>query len=333
MINNLAAAWVPSAAIRANTPSYIFQTSFFDLRVYSLMLMLGILCSVLTILFFWIRAKYKIETLLTFVLITIPLSLLGSRLGYIIEALIYENEPFKGSAWYRIWDGGLSIQGGIILAVIGDLIYGYTKRSEIDMRLVANYIIPTILIGQFVGRFGNYANHEVYGKIDWSGNSVLIFGKSFATNMYISDSLSDSLGLEGAYRYPLFLYEALFSLFGYIILVWVINLFGLSKPGTTASLYFVYYGVVRIVMEPMRQEAFGYYSVLSFMFILFGLLAFIYFQFLSLVEYIKVKKGYYYDYVIMHQSAYIDYVNATSFKAFYYKLISHLTKNKKTKTA
>ncbi|QZE12084.1 prolipoprotein diacylglyceryl transferase [Mycoplasma sp. Ms02] len=305
--------WKPEYAFTPGENTPLFTIGSYSAHVYSFMIMFGILASVLTIAFFWMREKYKIETLLTLVIITIPMSFIGARLGYVIEALIYQENPFQNSAWWKVWEGGLSIQGGIIVAFIADMLYVYYKRKEIDMRKAMSFIIPTILIGQVIGRWGNYANHEVYGQIDWTGKSVLIFGKNFASNMFITDSYSKAIlnSDEGAYRVPLFLYESLLNLVGYLIIVWVFNLFGIFKPGSTSGLYFFFYGIVRIVMEPMRQESFGLYTYTAAIFIIFGALLFIYFQFLSRVLYKKEWKKYYYTYTMINQEQYNLWVDKT----------------------
>ncbi|WP_025755179.1 prolipoprotein diacylglyceryl transferase [Mycoplasmopsis cricetuli] len=308
-------SYVPDAAIRVGTPTILFRIGNFDFRVYSFMIMLGIIASILTIVFFWKRENYKIDILLTFVVVIIPISLIGARLGYVVEALIYEDKPFEGTHWYAIWDGGLSIQGGVILGALAGMIYGWKKRDVIDYRKTLSIIIPTILIGQFVGRWGNFANHEVYGKIDWSGKSATSLGKIIADNLYISDSYTDTLGISGAYRYPLFLYEGLANLFGYLIIVWVLNLFGIFKPGTHSALYFIWYGTVRLAMEPLRQEAFSLYSNAALFFILGGAIVFIYFQFLSKVKYIRTWEKYRFVYTYEDELKYQQHVACTSFTA------------------
>ncbi len=174
------------------------------------------------------------------------MAILGARIWNEVDQAI-NNPNYNWRNWYKVWEGGLSIQGGVVLAVIVDLTYVYFKRDKIDIRKTCDIIIPTILIGQVIGRWGNYANHEVYGRIDYSGASSLIFGKAFAENMFLKDENGTG------YRYPLFLYESIINLFAYIILVWVINQMSLLKPGATAPLYFVWYGLVRIAMEPLRD--------------------------------------------------------------------------------
>ncbi|WP_406614159.1 prolipoprotein diacylglyceryl transferase [Mycoplasma corogypsi] len=319
---NAQPAWVPETAIAAGLGTDLFKIGNFEFRVYSFTMMLGFLCSILTIFYFWYRAGYKTETLLTLIIITIPSSIMGARLGFLAERIIADGS--LPARWWAIWEGGLSIQGGVLLALICDLIYGYVKRNEIDVRLAASLIIPTVLIGQVAGRWGNFANHEVYGKIDWSGQSVLIFGKAFASQMYISDATSNAYGLVGAYRYPLFLYEGIANLLGYLIIVWVLNFFGLTKPGTTAGLYLVWYGTVRLAMEPLREESYVFYTVLSAMFVAIGFIAFVYYQFFGAVKYIRFKEKYYYVYKYAQPEAYASHVNVTSITYLYKKLYSKL---------
>ncbi|WBP83991.1 prolipoprotein diacylglyceryl transferase [Mycoplasmopsis edwardii] len=314
-MNNLSGpSYIPDIAFREGTPSILFSIGSFSFYTYSLMIMTGYLASILTIFFFWRREKMNMDVLYGLILITIPMGIIGSRLGFVFEELIYSAEPFKGSAWYALWDGGLSIQGGVFFTIIADLIYAYTKRHIIDVRKAASIIIPTILVGQFIGRFGNYGNHEVYGKIDWTGASVIPLGRSFANNMYISDAYTDQLNLEGAYRYPLFLYEGLANLVGYLLIVWVFNLLWSFRPGATSGLYLVWYGVLRIALEPLRQESYLYYSIIALGFAIAGTIIFIYYQFWAKIKYtttIKHKIFKHYEY--QNEAQYLAYVNRTSF--------------------
>ncbi|UUM19760.1 MULTISPECIES: prolipoprotein diacylglyceryl transferase [unclassified Mycoplasma] len=308
-------------------PGILFNIGSFPVRAYSVLLMIGIIASILTVLFFWLRENYKLDILMTLIIIIVPLSIVGARLGYVFEALIYDPDPFKDSHWYAAWDGGLSIQGGVILGACSGLIYGWYKRDVVDFRKILSFIIPTILIGQFVGRWGNFTNHEVYGKIDWDGSAVKVWGSVIANNMFISDQYSAKLGLNGAYRYPLFLYEALANLFAYLVIVWIFNLFGLFKPGTHAGMYFLWYGLVRYSMEPLRQEAFSLYSNVALVFIFFGAFWIIYFQFISKVEYIVTKEKYRYVYTYKDELKYQKYVAKTSPKAAINWLKTKLTAN------
>ncbi|RIV16529.1 prolipoprotein diacylglyceryl transferase [Mycoplasmopsis gallopavonis] len=313
MSSNLGPLYVPASAIREGEPTILFQIGSWSMNVYSLAIMLGFICSILSIVYFWYREKYSFDILLTLIIITVPSSIIGARLAFIIEQAIYGGTLTR---WWAIWEGGLSIQGGIILTIILDLLYLYSKRKVVDVRKAASLIIPTILIGQVAGRWGNFSNHEVYGKIDWTGASSLIFGKAFASQMYIADNYTNALGLEGAYRYPLFLYEGIANLIGYLLIVWVFNLFWVFKPGVTAGLYLIWYGIVRIAMEPMRQESYQLYSNIALFFVILGSFIAIYYQFFGVVKYIRTKRNYEYQ----NPEFYNAHVDATSFKYFYFKI-------------
>ncbi|MCS4536532.1 prolipoprotein diacylglyceryl transferase [Mycoplasma sp. CSL7475-4] len=298
------------AGIPANSGSVLFTIGSFPIRTYSITMMLGMLAAILTITFFWKREKYKWDILYTLIVIVIPTSIIGARLWDLVEVGLYD-PSFKWADWYKIWEGGLSIQGGVVLSAACGMLYVYHRRHEVDFRKVIDFIIPTILIGQVIGRWGNYANHELYGKVDWDGSSVLIFGKTFAQNMFISDAYSASLNQPGLFRYPLFLYEGLANLAGYLVLVWIINLFGLAKPGSTSGLYFVWYGLVRLALEPLRENAYQIYTVASLVFIAIGTIMFIYFMFFNSVHYAKIKDKYRFKYVYAHPQSYLEHVNKT----------------------
>lgn len=300
----LGPSWTPDAPYEAGTSTILFSIGKYQFHAYSLTMMLGMLAAVLTITIFWAREKYKFEILLIAVIIVIPSSIIGARMWHLVEEKIY-NPNFDFKRWYAIWEGGLSIQGGVIMAFIMGMIYGYTVRDKLDIRKVLSFIVPSVLIGQVIGRWGNFANHEVYGLIDYDGSSSLIFGHSFASNMYIHDSVGTG------YRYPLFLYEGLANLVGYLVLVWIINWFGLLKPGSTSALYFVWYGCVRLALEPLRQETHRMYSIASGVFIAVGAIFFLFFEYLNPVHYIRVWRNGHFKYAYAHEQKYIDWLNSS----------------------
>ncbi|WP_033161383.1 prolipoprotein diacylglyceryl transferase [[Mycoplasma] collis] len=254
--------------------------------IYSVMIFLGILASIASVFIFWKREKIKLEHLYWLVIITVPTSIIGARLGFIFEQVSVGNGASLKNNWWNPRTGGMSIQWGVMLSASCDLAYVLVKRKEIDYRKALSYILPTVLIGQAIGRWGNYTNHEVYGKIDETGSSVLWLGETIIRNMYIRDAVSD-----GALRVPLFFYEFLTSLIGYIILVWIFNVFNWFKPGVTGGFYLIWYGLVRSSMEYLREEAYLFYFVIAILYIIFGLILAIYYQFFGNYRFnFKTKK-------------------------------------------
>ncbi|UUD37131.1 Prolipoprotein diacylglyceryl transferase [Mycoplasmopsis californica] len=269
----------------------LFQIGNYNFHTYSLTMMMGMIAAILTVAYFWKREKYSFEILLTMIILTIPFSFIGARLWFITEKLIYYRDSFDFSRWYAIWDGGLAIQGGVMMAFVVNAIYLSTKTYEVDLIKVFTIIFPSVFIGQVIGRFGNYANHEIYGNIDWTGNSALWMGEGAASNMFLADELSNNLNVSGAFRHPLFIYEAGLTLLGYIVLAWLCNGMNLLKPGSTGALYFVWYGAVRMIMEPYRIHGYGIYQITSALFLVFGMIAFVTFEFiLDLYDRIWIKE-------------------------------------------
>ena len=264
--------------------TYLFGT----FSLYPFAIFMGILAAIFTITYFWKKNSYQWDILLTLIIITIPSSIIGARLLFIIERLMYNwDDPFPGSAWYAIWEGGLSIQGGVFLAAVLDLAYLSFKKEIIDRRNVFGIILPTVLIGQAIGRWGNFANHEVFGKVI-DGDSLNWLGDAIKYNMLIN----------GDFRVPLFFYESLVNLIGYIIIVWVIINLNLTKPGTPGALYLIWYGVTRVAMEPLREESYLFYTIIAVLSIILGLILTVWFEWTGLAIYEKSKVGKYsFEYV------------------------------------
>ncbi|WP_308699294.1 prolipoprotein diacylglyceryl transferase [Mycoplasma sp. 'Moose RK'] len=252
--------------------------------IYALTIVLGMIASIITIYFFWKREGYKSDHFFWLVAITIPVSIIGARFGFILERIVVGDFNSIKNTWWNIRAGGLSIQWGVIFPTIANLIYAYYRRREFDWRKAFSFILPAVLIGQAIGRWGNFTNHEVYGFIDPTGSSVNWLGDYIRKNMFISDQFAPN----GQLRVPLFFYEFLASLFGYIILVWILNLFSWLKPGTTGALYILYYGIVRSSMEYLRQEAYLYYFLIAIFMIIFGIILVIRFQFFT-NYYLKIE--------------------------------------------
>ena len=270
------------------------------LHTYPITMFFGILISFLTVVWFWRRYKYSWEVLQVVVIIIIPSAIVGARLWF----LIAEGDLKQWEEFYKF--SGLSIHGGVMFAILTGLIYLRTKKNVIDIRTIFGIILPTVLIGQSIGRWGNFDNHEVFGQIvsskslDWMGpmkSHMLIFNSNdnlkFGDPNVILGMVRMNVGPPQlhlmAYRAPLFFYESMSSLVGYIVLVWIILNFNLLKPGATGALYLIWYGVVRASMEPIRNPSDimkwgGVFPISLFLAILsavLGLFLLIWFQFLT----------------------------------------------------
>ncbi len=181
------------------------------------------------------KASYfglKNDDFLDLVLICVPAGLLGARVGYILMDL--KSFPtFK--SMISVWNGGLSIYGGLIAAFIAIIVV--CKFKKINVFNVLDLAGSGILIGQIVGRFGNFFNIEVYG---------------VQTNL----PWRMGIGMDGIaeFVHPLFLYEALWNLIGFVLILAFLD--QRKFRGEVFLWYTGWYGLGRAWMEGLRDEQF-----------------------------------------------------------------------------
>lgn len=202
-------------------------------------------------------------------LIAFPAGILGARIAYVIGEW---NTSFaarfaKGEWWsiFAIWEGGLTILGGAIGGiVVGVLWYMHANKGK-SIWWAIDTIVPSILIAQAFGRWGNFFNCEVHGGLVpeeyWRWIPNFIFNNAHFT------SSTHTFAPDGYLYAPLFLIEGMINMLGYFVIA---HLFGkkfvsLTKPGDLAFSYLIWYGFTRVFMEPLRASSFnmgsnGYWS-------------------------------------------------------------------------
>ena len=169
----------------------------------------------------------------------VPAGIIGARLYYVLFNIDEIN-----SFWdiFAIREGGLAIYGGVIAAGITGVIF--CKIKKINAFSVFDLGGLGFLIGQAVGRWGNFFNGEVYG-----GPTSLPWG------MTIYDKQNAILAAENVH--PLFLYESLWNILGFILIYLFVRLYKKRFPGQAALLYVIWYGAGRGFLEGLRNPAFN----------------------------------------------------------------------------
>lgn len=184
------------------------------------------------------------DTILDGVIYCLPLAIIGARIYYVIfEWDYYGSRPIE---IFKIWEGGLAIHGGIIVAAIFIIIYSKTKK--LDMWKIFDIVFPVFMLAQMLGRWGNFYNCEAHGDImpGWLVDLELAI---------FPDALIERTYLEyGSYYHPTFLYEGLLNLLGYFI-VTGIRKFSFFKKGDSLPFYMVWYGIIRFFIEAMRTDS------------------------------------------------------------------------------
>lgn len=172
-----------------------------------------------------------------------PLGILGARLYYILFYLdLYRQEDgsLDFGAMLRIWDGGLAIYGGILMAVL--VLYLFCRARGIPFLAFADLGAQGLLIGQTVGRWGNFVNVEAYG---------------------IETTLPWRMGIYEGSGYvevhPTFLYESLWNLTGFLLLVFVF--FKHRRfDGQIFFGYVAWYGLGRMWIEGLRSDSLYFFA-------------------------------------------------------------------------
>ncbi len=204
--------------------------TIFDKPVYwyGIIIAVGFVLGVLYA--FWRARKEGLpsDTVFDLVLWGLPTCIICARIFYVIG----DPSVLAGGFWkiIAIWEGGIAIYGAIIGAVIVGVTY--CKVKKLNMGTVFDVCAPGLMIGQIIGRWGNFVNAEVYGS---------------PTNSLFAMSINGGVGVQ-----PLFLYESVWMLIGLIGLLLYQN--HKRRSGEIFTLYVIWYGIGRAVLESFRQD-------------------------------------------------------------------------------
>lgn len=191
--------------------------------------------------------KYDIEpdNVLDMVLFAAPAAIIGARLYFVI----FSWDQYKNNLIdiLKIRDGGLAIYGGVIAAVLVAWIYGRVKKMS--FLNIMDFAAPYIVLGQGIGRWGNFVNQEAFGtatQLPWRMNGDI-------PDKYLS-GLANTLDPAKWGVHPTFLYESLWDLAVFFFLLWYRKK-KKKLSGEVLFLYLVFYGIGRFVIEGLRTDS------------------------------------------------------------------------------
>ena len=169
------------------------------------------------------------------------IGVVGARLYYVV----FNFSIFKDDliSIFKVWEGGLAIYGAVIAGII--YIWYYAKKKNISFIKMLDICSLSLLLGQAIGRWGNFFNSEAYG-------GITTYSK--LKSMHIPPFIIKGMYIDGAYREPTFLYESIWCLIGVLIL-WYIRKKKIYKMGNQVSFYMIWYGIGRFIIESMRSDS------------------------------------------------------------------------------
>ncbi len=210
------------------------------------------------------KLGYKKTILEDYFLVMLPLAIVGARLYYcLFEWERYIREPLR---ILYIWEGGLAIHGGIIAGVA--YAYYYFRKHGYNLLRLGDCVLPNLMLAQVIGRFGNFMNHEAYGNI---------VDESFYNNY--PAFIKDNMFIDGFYRQPTFLFEAMGNLVGFFFIITIFKKYLWKKRGDLCYAYAIWYGGVRFFVESLRSDSLMFFGlriaqIVSLIFIFIGLLGY-----------------------------------------------------------
>ncbi|MDQ0199017.1 prolipoprotein diacylglyceryl transferase [Neobacillus ginsengisoli] len=180
------------------------------------------------------------DTFADLMLWAIPIAIISARIYYVIfEWKYYVHHP---SEMIQIWHGGIAIHGALIGSVITT--YVFAKKRGVPFWKITDIAAPSIILGQAIGRWGNFMNQEAHGRE---------VTRQFLENLHLPNFIINQMYINGAYYHPTFLYESLWDFAGFILLISLrfVNL----RRGELFLSYVIWYSIGRYFVEGMRTDS------------------------------------------------------------------------------
>ena len=225
----------PSLGLEMNPPKG-FPLFGFDIRFYGIVIAVGLLLAVMYGLKRSKQFGLKEDDILDGVLGIVPFAIICARLYYCIFS--WDNYKSNPISILYIWKGGLAIYGGVIGAVIGVVVFALIKRKKVRLTAVLDLVAIAFLIGQSIGRWGNFFNREAFGA---------------ETDSFLRMGLFNSITQSFEYYHPTFLYESLWNLVGFVALHFLSKI--RRYDGQIALGYVFWYGLGRTFIEGLRMDS------------------------------------------------------------------------------
>jgi len=178
------------------------------------------------------------EHILNLLLLIIPAAIIGARIYYVVFS--WDDYRYDLMEVFAIWHGGLAIHGGLIGGFLAG--YYYVRKHRLHFWKMADIIAPSIILGQAIGRWGNFINQEAFG--------------GPVTREYISrfpEFIQRHMFIGGQYHHPTFLYESIWNLGVFAFLMFQTR--REHFPGKIMLLYLILYSAGRFFIESLRTDS------------------------------------------------------------------------------
>lgn len=186
------------------------------------------------------RLGIRKETFVDLVLIAVPIAIVCARAYYVIFQWDYYSQHI--SEIPQIWHGGLAIHGGLIGAIATGVVFA--KKRGLSFWKLADIAAPSIILGQAIGRWGNFMNQEAHGGP---------VSRAFLESLHLPDWIINQMYIQGQYYHPTFLYESLWNMLGFLVLL-ALRRRNLRR-GELFLTYIIWYSIGRFFIEGLRTDS------------------------------------------------------------------------------
>ncbi len=244
----------------------LIDLGFIQIYWYSALILVGILVAYYIIEKEANKFKMPSSFIWNMLFYTIILGLIGARLYYVVLEWPQYSDDLMSI--FKVWEGGLAIHGGIIFGLIFVLIYA--NKYKVNKFRLLDILVVGLIIAQAIGRWGNFFNGEAHGP------ATTI---EALQNLFIPQFIIDGMYIGGTYYQPTFLYESLWCLVGFGLLLFLRRRY-YWKVGQTFSFYLIWYGIGRYFIESLRTDSLMLFDlkiaqIVSLIMIITGLILFI----------------------------------------------------------
>jgi len=212
-----------------------------QIKWYSVLILLGVIIGIAMLIKEGKRFNISKDFLFNLAFWTIVFGIIGARLYYVI--FNWSDYSSDILSVFKIWNGGLAIHGGLIAGFI--TMFLYCKKYNANILKITDMAVVPVILAQAIGRWGNFFNGEAHGAV-----TSLIRLKE----LHVPEFVIEGMKIGGLYYHPTFLYESLWCIIGFIILV-ILRRVKYIKTGQLTCIYLMWYSVGRFFIESLRTDS------------------------------------------------------------------------------
>ena len=219
----------------------MFEIFGVSIRWYSFLLLVAMVIALLLLKREAKRFEINWDFIFNLSFWTIIFGILGARLYYVaFNWSLYKDDLLS---IIKVWEGGLAIHGGLIAGAL--TLFIYCKRVKANTLKIIDMALPSVILAQAIGRWGNFFNGEAHG---------IATSLAKLESMHIPNFIIKGMHINGVYYQPTFLYESIWCLIGFIILL-IIRRNKYTKVGTITGTYLIWYSIGRFFIEHLRTDS------------------------------------------------------------------------------